>query len=195
MRLSPKFLWFLTLLPVLFGFDMATKRAVEGALPVGGEIPLVAGALSIFHAQNPDVAFSMPVPLALVYAFGVVAVGLIGWTLLQLPGDSRVRASALAAIAGGALGNLVDRFGDGSVTDFVRVYTENPDLAPWLIQTFGTATWPIFNVADASLLGGVFLWISHDLFRDDPVATASRPDTSASDPGRPPEPPSRPPVA
>ncbi len=30
--------------------------------------------------QNPHVAFSTPVPLPLIYAFGVVAVGVLGWT-------------------------------------------------------------------------------------------------------------------
>lgn len=162
--ISPKFLWFLTLLPVLFGFDVATKQAVVHTLPLGGEIQVVEGWLSIFHAQNPHVAFSTPVPLPLIYAFGVIALGVIGWTLHALPPKAKVPAIGLAAITAGALGNLTDRFADGSVTDFVRVYTTNPDWVPWLVEHFGTATWPIFNVADALLLGGVGLWLIHDVF-------------------------------
>ena len=50
----------------------------------------------------------------------------------------------LAMIAGGALGNLVDRIRDGVVTDFIR----------W---RWYEHKWPIFNVADAALLVGVVL--------------------------------------
>jgi signal peptidase II len=53
---------------------------------------------------------------------------------------------AYALIAGGALGNLVDRIRDGAVTDFVR----------WRIHEH---RWPIFNVADAALLVGVALFV------------------------------------
>lgn len=47
-------------------------------------------------------------------------------------------------IAGGALGNLIDRVRHGAVTDFIR----------WRA---GDHRWPIFNVADALLLVGVVL--------------------------------------
>ena len=47
-------------------------------------------------------------------------------------------------IAGGALGNLIDRLRLGAVTDFIKL----PD-------------WPAFNVADASITIGVLtlLWL------------------------------------
>jgi hypothetical protein len=51
--------------------------------------------------------------------------------------------SRLAMIAGGALGNLMDRMRDGAVTDFVRWHHEH--------------LWPIFNVADVVLVIGVAL--------------------------------------
>lgn len=47
-------------------------------------------------------------------------------------------------MAGGALGNLVDRLRDGAVTDFVR----------WRINEH---RWPIFNVADAALVIGIMV--------------------------------------
>ena len=51
---------------------------------------------------------------------------------------------AYGLVAGGALGNLIDRMHQGAVTDFVR----------WHVHTH---MWPIFNVADAALLVGVGL--------------------------------------
>jgi signal peptidase II len=53
-------------------------------------------------------------------------------------------------VAGGALGNLVDRLHDGAVTDFVR----------WRINDH---RWPIFNVADAALLIGVAILLIEGL--------------------------------
>jgi lipoprotein signal peptidase len=41
----------------------------------------------------------------------------------------------------------------------VKVYADHPTLKPWLISTFGTYVWPIFNVADMALLGGVGLYL------------------------------------
>jgi signal peptidase II len=53
-------------------------------------------------------------------------------------------------IAGGALGNLIDRVRDGAVTDFVR----------WRIHDH---RWPIFNLADAALVAGVALILLGEL--------------------------------
>ena len=49
-----------------------------------------------------------------------------------------------AAIIGGALGNVVDRLGDGAVTDFLDFY-------------IGQYHWPTFNLADTFIFCGVFL--------------------------------------
>jgi signal peptidase II len=158
-------------LPLLLGFDFATKRATVVSLPVGGEVQLIPGWLSWFHAENPYVAFSMPVPLPAIVAFGVLAVVGLSWTLWRLPRDARMQAAALATVLAGALGNLLDRVGDGSVTDMIRVYTTHPRLAPWLVERFGTATWPIFNVADVCVGAGVVLWLAHAATeREQPVA-------------------------
>jgi lipoprotein signal peptidase len=58
-------------------------------------------------------------------------------------------ALALGAIAGGALGNIVDRIRQGAVTDFIDFH-----LGDW--------RWPTFNLADAAIVCGVaaLLWIS-----------------------------------
>lgn len=53
----------------------------------------------------------------------------------------------LALVAGGALGNLVDRIVFGRVTDFIQM---------WLFRSIPiTWPWPTYNVADVLLLAGV----------------------------------------
>lgn len=74
--------------------------------------------------------------------------------------EQRLRRIALAMIAGGALGNLIDRLRDGAVTDFVR----------WRV---GEARWPIFNVADAALLIGVVLLLAESVVHRRAAAAAA----------------------
>jgi signal peptidase II len=116
---------------------------------IGVPRPVVDGYWDWELAYNPGVAFSAFASAAghtatRVILAAVAVIALIGISLLALrtAPDQRWRRAAYALIAGGALGNLVDRVRDGAVTDFVR----------WRIHDH---RWPIFNVADAVLLVGV----------------------------------------
>jgi signal peptidase II len=116
---------------------------------IGLPQPVVEGYWDWELAYNPGIAFSaftsvtghtgMQVILALI-----AGLALVGITVLAMRTDpqERWKRAAYALVAGGALGNLVDRLHDGAVTDFVR----------WRINDH---RWPIFNVADAALLIGV----------------------------------------
>jgi signal peptidase II len=112
--------------------------------------PVVDGYWDWELAYNPGVAFSrfasvghtgMQVLLSLIAALALVGISVLA--MRTAPGE-RGKRVAFALIAGGALGNLMDRLRDGAVTDFVR----------WRIHDH---RWPIFNVADAALLAGVIL--------------------------------------
>ncbi|MGI4954896.1 MAG: signal peptidase II, partial [Janthinobacterium lividum] len=56
--------------------------------------------------------------------------------------ETRVVATALGAIAGGAIGNVIDRLRFGAVVDFLHAHA------------FGWS-WYVFNVADAAIVCGV----------------------------------------
>jgi signal peptidase II len=55
-------------------------------------------------------------------------------------------AVALGAIAGGAVGNVVDRLRFGAVVDFIHAHVGTP---------WGDLSWYVFNVADAAIVCGV----------------------------------------
>ncbi len=134
---------------VIFAASVAAdqgSKAWARTLPEGVPQPVVAGYWDWELAYNPGIAFSTftgatPVILSLVAAAALVGIGV---TAARTRPEERLKRVALAMIAGGALGNLIDRARDGVVTDFVR----------WRI---GEHRWPIFNVADAALLIGVAL--------------------------------------
>ena len=131
----------------------AQPEALLAYLCAGVPQPVIDGYWDWELAYNPGVAFStfssltgragMQVILSLV---AVLALAGISVLVMRTSPDERGKRAAFALIAGGALGNLVDRLRDGAVTDFVR----------WRIHEH---RWPIFNVADAALLVGVAMLV------------------------------------
>jgi signal peptidase II len=99
-------------------------------------------------SMNPGSAFGLfggqsfaRVMLSIV---GIGAVGGMVWMLRKSRPDQRILHWALALVAGGAVGNLIDRIYFGVVTDFV-------------LWRYKTHEWPVFNVADIVLVVGVGL--------------------------------------
>ncbi len=156
--MSVKLRYLVLTLPLLLGCDVWTKSTAR-SLELGQRVDVVEGWLAWTHAENPFIAFSVPIPMGVVLAVGVALVGWLSFEAWRLPASSRWRSAGLAAMLAGAVGNLVDRVQDGTVTDMLMLHTEHPALAPWLRERFGTAVWPIFNVADVALLVGVVLWM------------------------------------
>lgn len=77
------------------------------------------------------------------------AIGLFLWFLRR--GESRLTGMAYALIAGGALGNLVDRLIYGAVVDFVSLH-------------WNGFYWYVFNLADVWITLAVVLLL-YDAFR------------------------------
>ena len=132
------------------------------------EIPLIDGFLSFIHTQNPGAAMGMLVDFEhrmYVFAvFTVVAIAVL-WSMYKaLPDDDRFQSVIVALITSGALGNAIDRVHKQTVTDFVKVYTEQPTLKAWCIDTFGTNEYPTWNVADSCIVVGVILYLVYYLF-------------------------------
>lgn len=72
----------------------------------------------------------------------------IAWILKS---STWMESLSLAAIVGGAIGNVIDRLRFGGVADFFDVYA------------YGYH-WPAFNIADAAITIGVAILLIHGLF-------------------------------
>ena len=115
--------------------------------------------LRLIHVCNPGIAFSIGQGWSLTVRsilFRVVPLAvLIIVLVIYFKNDdfSRLQRWAIAGIAGGGFGNLIDRFfRKEGVVDFIDVK---------FYGLFGMERWPTFNVADASVvICGILLIIS-----------------------------------
>jgi len=125
-------------LAVVVVVDQATKALAVARIDRGDEVNVFFG-LDLTNTRNRGVAFG-----ALQGSATVVGL-LIAAALVLLVGYFVLNASRpllwlpVGMLLGGAAGNLVDRAREGAVIDFID-------------PTF----WPAFNLADASIVIGVF---------------------------------------
>lgn len=104
--------------------DQLTKTLVTENLPLGqswAPIPTIASIFKITHSANSGAAFSLfqggNIPLLLLAL--AMLVGII-WFFAQSKPEERLQQLSLAILAGGVLGNLMDRLRFGTVVDFIH---------------------------------------------------------------------------
>ncbi|MDI1464851.1 signal peptidase II [Catellatospora sp. KI3] len=136
--------------------DVVTKEIATKQLDPDEPVRLLGGALYLSLTRNSGAAFSLFRDHT--WIFPIIAVGVISWILWAARSlRSLPWALALGSIMGGVLGNLLDRIFrapgtfHGHVVDFLSLF-----------DPYGR-TWPIFNVADMALVGGVCLAILLEL--------------------------------
>jgi len=136
-------------LGVVFGvllLDQFSKWLVGQSITLYDQIPLLNDWLYFTHWQNTGGAFGILQGQSqwLAWVAVVVFVGIV-LMLLFFPRSSKVVNFGLALIAGGAMGNLIDRIVLGHVVDFVQVCFN------------GICGFPVFNVADSAIVVGTGL--------------------------------------
>lgn len=136
--------------PLVLVVDFVTKRLVLANQDILRAKVRVIGDLARFiYVRNPGSAMGLfPVGRWALVGVSLAATLFIVWLYRTTPAHLRVRRAAMAAILGGALGNLIDRiFYNGLVVDFI-------DLG------FGTHRFYTFNVADIAVsVGGAVLFL------------------------------------
>ena len=147
--------WRLALLTLVMlscvGCDQATKAMARDSL-AGRTILLLGGAVRFEYAENTGAFLSLgsSLPsgvrsLLFVGGTGAIVLGLLVAMARGGAGGSPSASLGLALLAGGAVGNLIDRVAyDGAVVDFVSV-------------GLGGLRTGIFNMADVAITVGVIL--------------------------------------
>ena len=136
---------------VIVGLDQWTKWLTVTHIPStngSAVVRAIPGFFHITHIKNTGAAWSM----------------LEGQTWMKKVLQKKFELVCLAMIAGGALGNLIDRVVSGAVTDMIRLEFVN---------------FPVFNVADCFVTTGCALLIVYVLFFDRPKKTPPEQDGKA----------------
>jgi signal peptidase II len=153
----------LLLAAAVFAIDQGSKALIRNWLAEGEYWPVDAELIRISHYENTGAAFGIlqgAGPLFVVTT--VVAIIVISFTIFRENDYPRWFTIALALVLGGAIGNLADRLGRGSVTDFID-----------------PTHYPAFNIADSSIVIGVATLLILTFFEhnksDSPVASTEAP--------------------
>ncbi len=139
----------LVILLACVGCDHASKQAAVSLMAESGPLELAGGLLRFQLASNPgaflSVGAELPEGLRSFLLLGCVPLLIAGVCLYfaRFGQASRAQLVALGILAGGGLGNWLDRLlHDGTVTDFVSI-------------GFGPVRTGIFNLADLAVIAGV----------------------------------------
>ena len=151
---------FVMLIVLVIVLDQLSKLWIVGNFSLYESLPLIPGFFSLTYLTNTGAAFGIlagqPALWRQIFFVGVGLVALVAICFMyrRLRNDSTWYEVALAFIAGGAIGNLIDRLRLGSVVDFLDVYV-------------GTHHWPAFNVADSAITVGVAIFLVMNIFFDE----------------------------
>ena len=138
--------WVIALL--VLALDRISKELAAG-LP-GDGIVLIPGVLGLRYAQNTGAAFSLLAGQPRLLGILSLAVIAAGFLWLRKKPLAAFPLAALALMAGGAAGNMIDRLARGYVPDMIEALFVN---------------FPVFNVADSCLTVGCGMLMISLLFR------------------------------
>ncbi|NTV13806.1 MAG: signal peptidase II [Desulfobulbaceae bacterium] len=132
--------------------DQLSKLWVASSFLTHESLPVIPGLFSLTFVTNTGAAFGI---LAGAQSLGrqvfFVGVALVALVVLYMAyreyrAQGQIYMAAIGLVAGGALGNLVDRLRLGHVIDFLDFYLRQYH-------------WPAFNIADSAITIGVGLFL------------------------------------
>jgi signal peptidase II len=146
------------LLPLLFAIvvviDQITKTVALSSLTEGRPVPVIGDLLRWTLTHNPGGAFGLRLGSSNYYLVASLIIFVVLVLYIWRHRDTAFLSIPLSIVAGGAIGNIIDRFRFGQVVDFIDC--EFPDIT---IGTYHLERWPIFNVADMAVSLGITVTI------------------------------------
>lgn len=163
---------------IIFGvvaLDQLTKWIVMLKMELGESIPFIKNVFNFTYIRNPGASFGSFSNNRWVFMVvsTVMIAGIIFYLVKYRPQQKLIYIPA-AMIAGGGIGNMIDRlfygegFGNGTVVDFLD-FCAFPDLWYW-----------IFNVADAFVCVGaaiLFVYLFIDIIKEEKAKKQEKPNT------------------
>ncbi|MBV5331629.1 lipoprotein signal peptidase, partial [bacterium] len=141
---------------IIILIDQISKITITRTFQLGEE-KVITSFFNLVLAYNKGAAFSFLSNSGgwQRYFFTAIGIGAATYIILLLKkhGGQRMFAWSMSLILGGAIGNVIDRLLYGHVVDFLDFHWRG-------------AHFPAFNIADASICCGVFLFIATQWHHD-----------------------------
>ncbi|WP_313347099.1 signal peptidase II [Sedimentibacter sp.] len=133
--------------------DQVTKAWAVNTLKDGSSIKIIGNFLRFTYAENRGAAFSILQNQRWFFIIAtVVMLIVLAYIFFRTKNINKLSRLSIAMIAGGAIGNFIDRLMLGYVIDFIDV-------------RFGSFyNFPIFNIADSFVVCGTILMVFLILF-------------------------------
>ena len=134
-------MYFFLPLIVLLVADQAVKHLIRTTMVEGQSIPIIQNIFHITYIENPGAAFGILANQRILFlVLTAMIVGVMVYLYISLRNKKSLTAISLGIVVSGAIGNFIDRFLQGTVTDFLDF-----------------RIWPIFNIADICICVGIAL--------------------------------------
>nr|WP_263623398.1 signal peptidase II [Bacillus infantis] len=144
-KLEVAFVFYYIIALFVIALDQLTKWLIVKNMELGESIPVIENFLYITSHRNRGAAWGiLEGQMWFFYVITVaVIIGIVYYIKTAAKGK-RLLGIALGLMLGGAIGNFIDRVFRKEVVDFVNTYIFGYDF-------------PVFNVADSSLVVGVII--------------------------------------
>ncbi len=140
--------------------DQTTKQVVVNTMEPGQSIPVWGETLKFTFVQNQGGAFGTSIGSNMLYIIvSLLVIAFVVFILYRSLGERPAVDISIAAMIGGTIGNLIDRFRFGSVVDFLDVNIPDIDMLGMQMER-----WPVFNIADIAITVGIMIVILNILF-------------------------------
>jgi len=136
--------------------DQLTKYAVQRFLEPYSRIEIIPGVCNLTYIINTGGAFGLfggltnPWRILLFVGISIIALVILLIFYMKYYTQDTLTPLAIALIAGGAMGNFIDRIRYNGVIDFIDLH-------------YGRYHWPAFNVADMGITIGVVIILVHQI--------------------------------
>ena len=145
--------------------DQVSKYLVVANMELGQSVDIIPGVFRFTYIHNEGAAFGSMADARWIFMIlsSVAIIAILVYIFWKKP-ESKLLLSALILVAGGGIGNMIDRIWLGYVIDFID-FCAFPKLWMW-----------IFNVADACVCIGaglLVLWMILDIVKDEKAKKAA----------------------
>lgn len=140
--------WFCGVSGMIIICDLLTKNWMLELIFAPARQIVLTPFFNLTPVWNSGISFGLfqDTPLVGRLVIPLLAILVVLWLFFSLHELGRLQRFASGLIAGGAIGNVIDRLRFEQVVDFIDLHV-------------GGYHWPAFNLADSAIFMGVVFWL------------------------------------